>query len=433
MNEALRRRAVGSAALLAVALTLFLAGCGGSSSATRLPEGPGTPGMPGMPDPGDPDPAQEPAYILLEVEEAEELDELVAETGATVLGQVPGTSYYRVQMPPGMSMEDFQHEMGDDVRVVNADLEVEMSSPEGGGSTLPAGGLLIASFVPTQIPLLRIGADAARARATGHGVRVAVLDTGVVPHDFLDGRVEAGGWDFVDQDDDPTDRRNGKDDDGDGLVDEGYGHGTFVASLILAVAPDARILPFRVLDSDSTGHASTLAAAITMAADRGVDVINLSAGMPDRVKVLQDAVQSARARGVLVIASAGNTGTDDVNFPAAISNAFSVTAVDADDRLASFASYGSEVDLSAPGVALLGAFPEEVFPSGTAIWSGTSFSAALVSGGFALLRELLPFDSGEGLLNRLADTAVPTEALNPTIGSRMGEGRLDLDAATRAP
>lgn len=427
MQSALRLLAL----LLLLTGPLGLAACGSSASTEPLPTPTPTPG-PEQPEPPQPAPEADVSYILVEVEEEEDLLELAEETGATVLGQVPGTPYWRVAMPKGMSMMQFMQEMDDDIRVVNADLEVEMSSPEGDGSTLPAGGLLIASFIPTQVEVLRLGATVARARATGRGVTVAVLDTGVVSHEAIDANVSAGGWDFVDQDDDPTDERNGLDDDGDGLRDEGYGHGTFVASLILAVAPDARILPFRVLDSDATGHASTLAAAITMAADRGAHVINLSAGMPDRVNVLQAAVQSVRARGVIVIASAGNSGTDDVNFPAAISSAFSVTAVDESDVLAPFASYGGEVDLCAPGVELLGAFPDDVFASGTARWSGTSFSAALVSGAFALLRELDPSDDAENLLNHLADTAVGVEDLNPQLGGRMGEGRLDLDAATSA-
>jgi subtilisin family serine protease len=240
--------------------------------------------------------------------------------------------------------------------------------------------------------------------------------------------VDADGWDLVDGDPDPTEERNGLDDDGDGQRDEGFGHGTFVASLVLAVAPDARILPIRVLDTDCVGHASLLASAITMAADRGAHVINLSAGMATRAKVVEDAIGSARSRGVWVVVASGNTGVEDVHFPAALSNAESVTSVDGQDRRSPFASFGSEVDLAAPGQDLLGAFPEG---SGTAWWSGTSFSAALVSGAYALVRERHPEWGGEEVLKHLEDTATAIDALNPSVAGRLGEGRLDLDAATR--
>ena len=385
--------------------------------------------------PTDPGPDDEPAppagtsteWVLVEPEPGEDIDEIAEETGATVLGPVPGTPYYRVSLPAGMSLAQFMHQLDDDVRVVGSDPDLGLSSPEGDGSTLPAGGLLLASMIPDQSEVLRIGGDAARLRATGRDVRVAVLDTGILPHEFLAGHVLPEGWDFVDGDPDPLDEPDGLDNDGDGLVDEGHGHGTFVASLVLAVAPDAMILPFRVLDSDAIGSSSMLAAAITLAADRGAHVINLSVSMEDRAKVIQDAVQSARARGVYVIASAGNTGVDDVNFPSAFSQAFSVTAVDAFDVRAPFASYGSEIDLSAPGVDLLGAYPSE---SGTARWSGTSFSAALVSGAYALLRELDPAAQPQDLLQRLEDTSVPLGPTNPEIGGELGEGRIDVGAAT---
>jgi subtilisin family serine protease len=401
-------------------LLLACAGCGGGSS-------------PMLPDESEHD--DEPAppagtsseWVLVEPQSDEDIEEIAEELGATVLGPVPGTPYYRVSVPAGMSMMQFVHRLEGDARVVGSDPDLGLSSPEGDGSTLPAGGLLLASMIPVQPEVLRIGGDAARLRATGRDVRVAVLDTGILPHEFLEGHVLPEGWDFVDGDSDPLDEPDGQDNDGDGLVDEGHGHGTFVASLVLAVAPDAMILPFRVLDSDAIGSSSTLAAAITLAADRGAHVINLSVSMDDRTKVIQDAVQSARARGVYVIASAGNTGVDDVNFPSAFSQAFSVTAVDAFDVRATFASYGSEIDLSAPGVDLLGAYPSE---TGTARWSGTSFSAALVSGAYALLRELDPAAEPQDLLKRLEDTSVPLEPSNPEIGGELGEGRIDVGAAT---
>ena len=76
-----------------------------------------------------------------------------------------------------------------------------------------------------------------------------------------------------------------------------------------------------------------------------------------------------------------------MTFPAALSDSISVSAVDARDVRAPFASFGDDIDLTAPGQNLLGAFPS---PMGTAYWSGTSFASALVSGALALVRELHP-------------------------------------------
>jgi subtilisin family serine protease len=104
-----------------------------------------------------------------------------------------------------------------------------------------------------------------------------------------------------------------------------------------------------------------------------------------------------------------------------------VAATDPGDVRADFASYGSAVDLCAPGVDLHGAYPED---PGTAIWSGSSFSAALVSGAFALLREQHPTWSVSTLVDHVLDTSASISGANPNMSGKLGEGRLDLDAAT---
>src|SRR5262245_8041831 len=94
---------------------------------------------------------------------------------------------------------------------------------------------------------------AALQRSTGQGVRVAVLDTGgELTHPWIHPRY-AGGIDFVDGDNDPSEVADGLDNDGDGDVDEGWGHGTHVAGIIGVAAPNAQLLLVRVLDSDGRG------------------------------------------------------------------------------------------------------------------------------------------------------------------------------------
>lgn len=406
------------ALLLGLGLLLLSTACGGGGGGGSSP----TPDNP------------KPTVVLVEIvdddpdEVLDTIADVVEDTDATYLGQVDGTTFHRFELPAGLSPEAFLALVGDDVRITDGQEDVDLSSPEGGGATIPLGGELFASAVAQQPELLRIGLLAAHGRVTGVGVRVAVLDTGIDPdHPLLAGHIAPGGHDFLDGDDDPRYEPNGRDDDGDGLVDEGRGHGTFVSSLVLAVAPGAEIVPFRVLDSDSRGKASVLAEAIAMAADMGVDVINLSAGMPTRVQVVKDAVQYARNLGVLVVASAGNTGTRSVTFPASLGDGMSVTSVDPGDVLSDFASFGDDVDLSAPGHELIGAFPNAL---GAVRWSGTSFSAALVSGAFALVRQAFPGMDAEHIVSHLRDTSVDVMGLNPGLDGDIGEGRLDLDAAT---
>jgi len=366
--------------------------------------------------------------VLVSVADPLTLSGLLVDQGSTLIGPVAGTTFFLVTVPPAESAASFVSSLEADARVVAAELDVGLDSPEGTGSTIPAGGQLIAQQIPNQPELTRIGAPAARARASGLGVRVAVIDTGILEHlDGVSGSVDGDGYDFVDDDADPTETQNGLDDDADGLADELHGHGTFVASLVVAVAPSARIVPFRVLDADGIGTSSAVASAITFAANRGVAVINLSVWVPAEVQVVREAIDSARLLGVQVVAAAGNTGARDAESPTPAAGVLLVTSVAQDDTLPGFATYGSLVSLSAPGVDLHGAYPQ---PPGTARWSGTSFSAALVSGGYALLRHLQPLWTADQIAARLRGTTVPTDGINPGYAGLMGSGRLDLDAAT---
>jgi subtilisin family serine protease len=288
---------------------------------------------------------------------------------------------------------------------------------------------MLASEVAVQGELLRIGADAARTRATGSGVRVAVVDTGLLPeHASLDGHVDGDdGYDFVEDDDDPTDETNDVDDDDDGYVDEDYAHGTFVASLVLAVAPHVVIVGYRVLNADGIGSTIDVARGIMRAVQEGADIVNLSVHVPSTATAILSAIEYAASHGVQVVVSAGNTGNGAAFTALSGDGTMTVTAVDEDDVLADFATYGAGVTLSAPGVDLSGAYPED---PGTAVWSGTSFAAALVSGGCALLHQIHPTWTIAQVKTRILDTLVSVESGNPMHEDDMGAGRLDLDAAT---
>ena len=238
-----------------------------------------------------------------------------------------------------------------------------------------------------QRALRTIRARPAHRRATGAGVIVAVLDTGIdFGHPLFEGKLEPG-FDLVDPGTPPIDEANGIDDDGDGEVDEGYGHGTMTAGVVLAAAPEARILPIRVLDSDGRGSASRVAAGIYRAVDEGARVINLSLGTSTFSASLSEAVRYAYNRGVILVAAAGNDGeADQVDFPGNDPFVISVSALRADGRRARFANGRRGNSVAAPGSDVIGPMPVGTWGKG----SGTSFAAALVSGGAALLVERRP-------------------------------------------
>lgn len=260
-----------------------------------------------------------------------------------------------------------------------------LRAPEGLGF---AGVILGSEFGRAQYPrqpcVTTIRARPAHGRATGAGVTVAVLDTGVDrAHTLFNdpaGRVLPG-RDIVDQDEFP-----------DEVAGAGYGHGTTVAGLVLLAAPGARILPVRVLDQHGTGTAGRIAAGIRYAADSGAGVVNLSFGGVGRSSAVEEALADAMARGVVIVAAAGAVrGPDDLQFPGSVPGVIAATG-----------TAKRTGDVWTPASGLIGPYPGERWFRGT----GTSFSCALVSGGAALAQERWPGITGDGIVALLQPSSV---------------------------
>ncbi len=218
----------------------------------------------------------------------------------------------------------------------------------------------------------------------GAGVTVAVIDTGldlVHPHLVTHLAPESDWLDLVDQDGEPQ---------VEGSFGEtpGYGHGTNVAGIIRQIAPEATILPIRVLAPDGRGYISDLIVAIEHALAAGADIINLSLGMSGRNEALSAVVSRATQQGVFVVMAAGNSG-GEVVFPASESLEpnlpghqlrLTVTSVNSSDERSGFAAFGFPVGLAAPGEGIWGPAPERSI----AAWTGTSMAAPMASGALAL-------------------------------------------------
>jgi hypothetical protein len=273
---------------------------------------------------------------------------------------------------------------------------------------------------------------------------VAVIDTGIDPsHPVFEDRLAGAGYDFITGKNRGWDKANGKDDDGDGLVDEGYGHGTHIAGAVLAVDPYALILPIRVLDSEGNGSAYNVATGILWAVDQGADVINLSLSMLEVSETVAGALQYAEAHGVLVFTSAGNTG-DKVLFPGNYDPAdisfvlpglegfvfdgeeiVTVAAVNDLDVKAAFSAWGVDIDVCAPGVAVYSALPDNHY----GWWSGTSMATALVSGTSALAIGLSGPTKTSCSSTIVTQNALPIDHLNPVCAGGLGSGRVDALAS----
>ncbi|MFZ4301314.1 type VII secretion-associated serine protease mycosin [Streptomyces cinereoruber] len=293
----------------------------------------------------------------------------------------------------------------------------------GAAVLLAAFSVLPATTAPAHADTIRArqwGLEALRTteawRTTkGEGITVAVLDTGVdAEHPDLEGSVLPG-HDLIGFGAARGDRAWAQHGTAMAGIIAGHGHGPDGEDGVLGIAPEAEILPVRVIlessdkarDKARKSRGTALAQGIRWAADHGADVINLSLG-DDSKSAHPDAgedaaVQYALSKGVAVVASAGNGGEkgDHASYPAAYPGVIAVTAVDRYGTRASFSTRRWYATVSAPGVDIVMAYPDRRYYEG---W-GTSAAAAFVSGAVALVRAAHPDLTPAQIKTLLIDTA----------------------------
>ncbi len=263
-----------------------------------------------------------------------------------------------------------------------------MLAPVSDGMPNPEYKLPPGELAPDQVVILSeagdvadwghavIGVPEAWKKTKGKGVRVAVLDTGIDHrHRDLKGKIVAS-KDF-------TGSRSGDSDV--------QGHGTHCAGVVLAaengvgmvgVAPEAELIVAKVLDDNGSGLSTWIAAGIDWAVEQKADVISMSLGSPAADPRIKAACDRARAKGVIVIAAAGNEGPREgtVGYPGSFDGVVCVAAVDNRLAVAGFSSRGAAVMVAAPGVNVRSCYPGDRF----ATMSGTSMATPYVAGCAAL-------------------------------------------------
>lgn len=236
-----------------------------------------------------------------------------------------------------------------------------------------------------QWGLAKINAPEAWQKQKGDSnIVIAIVDTGVdYNHEdlkaeiFRDKNGKVIGWNFVKNSDNPMD---------------GNGHGTHCAGIAAAstdnkkggagVAWNSKIMPVKVLNDRGSGYTENLADGILYAADKGAHVISNSWGGPFPTKTIHEAIKYAYSKGAIIVAAAGNNGTDRSFYPAAYPEVISVAATDKNDKKASFSNYGKTVNVSAPGVNIYSTVPKNGYDGS---YSGTSMACPYASGVIALM------------------------------------------------
>ncbi len=371
-----------------------------------------------------------PGEVLVKLRTTAALDPLLGKYQLGIIDQFGKRPIYRLKLPAEANLKDTIAALLAETDVLLAEPNVVYSSPEARVSGVWAIGTpaaYTAQWAPDAL-----GLSAAHLLSTGAGMRVAVLDTGVdLQHEALAGRLLPG-FDFVDYDDNPSEEGS--------QADAGFGHGTHVAGIVAMVAPDAKIMPLRVLDASGRGNTWVLAEALLYAVDPdgdpatndGAQIINLSLGTTSPTHILgtvaklvtceiadvnddQDDEHSdpgydgdkdrcGSSSGVVIVAAAGNDATDTVRQYPAAEGAYGSLAVGASNaysRRASFSNFGRWVNIAAPGEGITSAVPG----GGYGTWSGTSMATPFVAGTAALVRALNPAMLPDAVAKRLVSSS----------------------------
>ncbi len=286
-------------------------------------------------------------------------------------------------------------------------------------------------FWSQQWNLRSINVERAWEETKGSGVTVAVIDTGVSRVPDLKDTKFADGYDFV------NDRVEADDDNG---------HGTHVAGTIAqttnngygvaGIAYEASIMPLKVLSAGGSGTIADIAEAIKFAADNGADVINMSLGGPGESQMMQEAIDYAHSKGVVIVAAAGNEDESSAGYPARYANVIGVSALDSNGAKAFYSNFGAGVDISAPGgdtrTGEIGGILQNTIDAQTgqpvfAAYQGTSMASPHVAGVAALIKAVGVSDPNDARSILLESARkIENDPLN-----HFGAGQLDAAAAVQ--
>lgn len=356
------------------------------------------------------------------------------EAGFAILGLAAGSGVRALSLSGEAELNADQFALPEDATVSAGGNKVwsggnKVWSGSNGAWTGSAGTLMASSLNAAAWSQIKLAGARLAAPKLGAGVKVAVIDTGLdLAHPAFRGHLAPqSDWkDFVNGDANPQEvsASSGS--------NAGYGHGTGVGGVILQIAPQAVLMPLRVLGPDGSGDVSDVAAAMDWAIAHGARIINLSLGSAKASSAVDAMISYAAQKNVYVVASSGNSGNQNVTHPAFEGNAagfdglfvLSVGSVNASDVKSPFSTYGPSLDLTAPGENIYTAVPN----SQIGHWSGTSFAAPMVAGALAL-------ELGEGARGIQTPLALPGLLLNGTddisagnaaYQTALGEGRLNI-------
>lgn len=303
--------------------------------------------------------------------------QIAKDYGITLTDSTDPAPFALFTLPPGISGDFMQTLMAGDPRIVWAEDDGEVESPEtasGKGSVANVIGdrNYLAAQNTNLLQQIRHFSPSYRFR---RNVRIAILDTGLSPFvPRLWKKVDAA-LNALPDGKKPYDLPGNIDTNGNGDVDDGVGHGTMVAGIVDLLAPSVRFVIVRVADSDGVGTAWTLTKGLAFAVAHGAEVANVSLGSIDRLNALSDVLDWTEEKSLLVVSPIGNNGFDEALYPSGYSKVVCVSGVNPNDTKAPFSNWSSDADVSAPATGIQSTW----WDGRTGIWSGTSFASPMVA------------------------------------------------------
>jgi len=368
-----------------------------------------------------------------------DMEAIVSPLGGKLLEEIPRLNYWVLQVPPS--------QVPNILAALQSNSKVKIAEPN----------YITQIFSVPDDPdyakqdyLTNIQIQQAWEITTGSpDVVIAVIDTGLdVDHPDLSPKIWMNKGEIGVDNQGRDKRQNQVDDDSNGYIDDwqgwnaidnngelqdANGHGTHVAGIAAAEANNsqgiagiswgARLMPVMALDKSGDGSYTQIAKALVFAAQHGAQIINLSAGGTAFSQLLKDAIDYAATNGSLIVAAAGDTGSDQPTFPASLDPVIAVGATDIQNQHAKFSTYGKAIDLVAPGVKIYSTVPGR----GYDVHSGSSMAAAQVSGAAALLASLPQFRSPQSIRKALLASAM--DIGDPGVDLYFGAGLLQTFAA----
>lgn len=320
--------------------------------------------------------------IIISVAPEVDVDKVAKDYGAEVVRRGP-LNYVTLALQGNRNMQQALEGLKSTPGILGAEENFRRKIQSSSGSTAPKD-----PFFQKQWSMLSGDVQGAwDMGATGQGVTIAIVDTGVALNhpDLKDNLVL--GYNAITQS------------EAQGATKDNNGHGTHVAGIaaaerngvgIIGVAYQAKIMPIKAIDSTGDGYDDAIAAGIVWAADHGAQIINLSIGSEKSSDILRQAVAYAYNKGCLLVAAAGNydpesEGNPGVSYPGSDPHVLAITATDKNDNIANYSDTGPEVGLAAPGDLIYSDWWDKADGPGYTYDSGTSMAAPFVAGEAALI------------------------------------------------